>query len=121
LSKPLTLLFGKGPLYVDESTFSAGEHNTFTKNVFGSGLVGVTIMLVAFYIMMQNRFDKTKEFPKTAFFIGLILCLLICCMSLGLAPSTVFPIFVVAFQFTIIDNTNAHSVLLTSDWEEITI
>ena len=121
LSKPLALLFGKGPLFVDESTFSAGEHNTFTKNVFGSGLIGVTIMLVAFYIMMQNRFDKIKEFPKNSYFVGLILCLLICCMSLGIAPSTVFPIFVVAFQFTIIDNTSVHSVLLSSVWEEITI
>lgn len=104
LSNPLVVLFGKGPLFIDSVTFRLGEHNTFTKNVFGSGLIGVSLILIAFYIMAKNRFDRLDSLPKSPFTLGFVVCLFVCCMSLGLAPSTVFPIFVVSCQFADLNN-----------------
>jgi hypothetical protein len=101
LSNPLSLLFGMGPLYADLTVFSAGEHNLFTKNIFGSGVLGVGIMLLVFFLMLKNRLDKRREYPTELFFSSFLICLIICSMSLGLAPSTVFPIVVVGAQFAV--------------------
>lgn len=99
LSNPLTLLFGKGPLYFDSSLFWNGEHNTFTKTIFGSGMLGVTMMLSVFIIMAKNRLKAQPNIPQSLFFIGFILCLLLCCMSLAVTPSTIFPVIVTSAQF----------------------
>lgn len=115
LSNPLVVLFGKGPLYIDKVTFTNGEHNTFTKNVFGSGVIGVSVILVAFYIMLKNRYDRVNRFPNNPFFYGFIICLFICFMSLGIAPSTVFPIFVVACQFSNFNPNNKRKIITVTE------
>lgn len=99
LYNPSVLLFGKGPVYSDLSTFTNGEHNTFTTNVFGNGLIGVGLMLLVLFLMANERFDAVKRIPKSFSFYALVGCMLICFMSLSIAPSTVFPIFVVAFHY----------------------
>lgn len=99
LSNPLTLLFGNGPLYYDLAHFSNGEHNTFTKTIYGSGIFGVTIMLIIFGIMARNRLKPQFKIPRNIFFTGFIGCLLLCCMSLAITPSTVFPILVISAQY----------------------
>ena len=99
LSHPFTLLFGKGPLYTNLSIFFSGEHNTFTKNIFGNGLLGTTIMLYVLFLMTKERFYNTSRIPTNPSFFGFILVLLVCCMSLCIAPSTVFPIVVLSAQF----------------------
>lgn len=104
MSNPFVLLFGKGPIYSDFSLFSNGEHNTFTANILGNGLIGVGIMLLVLFLMAKERFDKLNHLPKNFNFYGFLVCLLICCMSLSIAPSTVFPILVVSAQFVKIED-----------------
>ena len=104
LSNPLVLLFGKGPIFHDLTIFSTGEHNTFTINIFGSGIIGVTIFFILLFIMLKNRFDKQCFIPKNIMFWPFMICVIVCFMSLGISPSTVFPIFVVGAQYINFEN-----------------
>jgi len=107
ITNPSVFLFGKGPVFSDLSYFTAGEHNTFTCTIFGSGVIPTTLFLSILLIMLKNRIYVTKYLPKNWLFISFIVCMLICFMSLGINPSTVFPIFVVAAQFSNFNNLKA--------------
>lgn len=98
LSNPLVLLFGKGPLFSDLDYFSNGEHNTFTYNILGSGLIGISFILICFYLMLKERRDKLKTIPISFSFISFLICMFVCCMSLCINPSTVFPLVVMSAQ-----------------------
>lgn len=115
ITNPSVFLFGKGPVFSDLSYFTSGEHNTFTCTIFGSGVIPTTLFLSILLIMLKNRIYVTKYMPKNWLFITFIVCMLVCFMSLGINPSTVFPIFVVAAQFS---NFN---VLNDESFKEISI
>ncbi len=119
LSNPSVLLFGKGPLFADLSLFSHGDHNTYTKTIFGSGLIGVSIMFLIFMIMAKYRFDKQSTIPTNALFWGFILSLIICTMSLTLSPSTVFPLFVLAAQFVDFNKNEKETILEVQNEEYV--
>lgn len=110
LKNPLVLIFGKGPIFHDLSIFSTGEHNTFTVSIFGSGIIGVSLFLLILLVMSKNRFDKQNKLPNNVMFYSFLVCLFICFMSLGINPSTVFPIFVVAGHYININNIKKESI-----------
>lgn len=99
LNNPNVLIFGKGPLYHNLDIFTSGEHNTFTRNILGSGLVGVSIMLYIFVLLIKERFDSLQTIPKNNYFILFLILLFLCCMSLCVAPSTCFPLIILAAQY----------------------
>ena len=115
LSNTLTLFFGKGPIYSDLSIFTSGEHNTFTKALYGNGLIGVTLMLFVLYQMLKERHDGIKKVPNNIYFFSFIGCLLICCMSLSITPSNVFPFIVVIAQYA------SFKTETTNKWSSINI
>lgn len=105
LSNPTVVVFGKGPLFADLSYFTQGEHNTFTKSIFGNGILGTTLMLIIFVIMSKYRFDNYEKKYFSFVTFSLLFSIFLCCMSLGISTSTIFPIFVTASQFSRVSET----------------
>lgn len=122
LSNPIVLIFGKGPLYSNLDIFSLGDHNTFTKNLFGSGIIGVSILISILYLMSKKRFDKIETIPFNFMFYAFIICLFICCMSLCIPPSTIFSMIIISIQFTSLsDRKNELSVEIKYNFDTMEI
>lgn len=103
---PSVLLFGKGPIYMDLDYFSAGEHNSFTKLIFGNGIIGTTILICILITLSKYKFSPVKDTKKNIYFIPFLFCLFICAMSLGMPTSTVFPVCLTIWQFSIFEKGN---------------
>lgn len=99
LSKPHVLLFGKGPLFNDLNYFSSGEHNTFTKNLLGNGLFGISAMLLFSFLMLKISIRPKKVYFSNPATLAFLIILFICSMSLCISPATVFPLVLLVIEF----------------------